>query len=461
MSAFGSSVVNKSGKKLAPKAAPRRRPATSAVTAQPISSSLRSSAEPLQPVPSEGGAALPNAESPIPDNIGTAKDATVAGPSQPQAVPANITVPVIEAQETASTSSQPTLGTTSQPTLGTKRPSPQQSSTEAAQPVEPPAKRRRVESRSIESDQPDTNLVASQTAVFPVAGLEASNQNANSTGKKSKTTTKGKSKDDWVITTPADVSKSTTRNVRQRGAKSKVAKTRAQSSETPATTGVPEEGAEAGREPQTAPDGIIGRVTRARKRKRQAREPIVEDRASAGSAGIQDDGDGANDRPEIADGGNAENGANGAHGAHGANGANGVNETNEANDDDVVNGEDGEDEEENGTNATRRRKRHRAGTPEGAEEVTIVPAIVTLWELASGNRRTGIKSEREKLMKEIEAVASLLQKTPRNETNRERRVGKTTSTSNWSVSPPRIKGEKGFGSASSMANMSSTSKVKR
>jgi transcription factor TFIIIB component B'' len=106
--------------------------------------------------------------------------------------------------------------------------------------------------------------------------------------------------------------------------------------------------------------------------------------ASAGTAGTQDNGDGTNERPEIADGENAENGANGA------------------NDDDVVDGEDGEVEEENGTNTTRRRKRHRAGTPEGAEEVTIVPAIVTLWELASGNRRTGIKSEREKLMKEID-----------------------------------------------------------
>jgi transcription factor TFIIIB component B'' len=53
----------------------------------------------------------------------------------------------------------------------------------------------------------------------------------------------------------------------------------------------------------------------------------------------------------------------------------------------------------------RRKARARAETPEGAELVTIVPSIVTMFELASRDRRTGHKSEREKKMRQIDWAA--------------------------------------------------------
>jgi transcription factor TFIIIB component B'' len=49
--------------------------------------------------------------------------------------------------------------------------------------------------------------------------------------------------------------------------------------------------------------------------------------------------------------------------------------------------------------------RKRASTPEGAEHVTIVPSIVTMYDLASRDRRTGRKSERERKMRKIDWAA--------------------------------------------------------
>lgn len=67
---------------------------------------------------------------------------------------------------------------------------------------------------------------------------------------------------------------------------------------------------------------------------------------------------------------------------------------------DTANGEDDDDESEN--NVGDRRAYTRKGTPEGSEEVTIVPSMITMSELASRNVRTGKKSEREKLMAQID-----------------------------------------------------------
>jgi transcription factor TFIIIB component B'' len=49
----------------------------------------------------------------------------------------------------------------------------------------------------------------------------------------------------------------------------------------------------------------------------------------------------------------------------------------------------------------KRRTRTRVATPEGADDVTIVPSMVTMYELAARERRTGMKSEREKKMQGI------------------------------------------------------------
>jgi len=59
----------------------------------------------------------------------------------------------------------------------------------------------------------------------------------------------------------------------------------------------------------------------------------------------------------------------------------------------------------NRTTRKQRKPRARADTPEGAELVTIVPSIVTMYELASRDRRTGHKSEREKKMRQVDWTA--------------------------------------------------------
>jgi len=50
----------------------------------------------------------------------------------------------------------------------------------------------------------------------------------------------------------------------------------------------------------------------------------------------------------------------------------------------------------------KRQHRARASTPEGSEAVQIVPSVVTMFELSARNIRTGWKSEREKLMAQID-----------------------------------------------------------
>lgn len=52
--------------------------------------------------------------------------------------------------------------------------------------------------------------------------------------------------------------------------------------------------------------------------------------------------------------------------------------------------------------ATKKQRRPRASTPEGSEAVQIVPSVVTMFELSARNIRTGWKSEREKLMAQID-----------------------------------------------------------
>jgi transcription factor TFIIIB component B'' len=50
----------------------------------------------------------------------------------------------------------------------------------------------------------------------------------------------------------------------------------------------------------------------------------------------------------------------------------------------------------------KKQRNPRAGTPEGLEAVQIVPSVVTMFELSARNIRTGWKSEREKLMAQID-----------------------------------------------------------
>lgn len=57
---------------------------------------------------------------------------------------------------------------------------------------------------------------------------------------------------------------------------------------------------------------------------------------------------------------------------------------------------------ESAETTTKKQRRPRASTPEGSEVVRIVPSVVTMFELSARNIRTGWKSEREKLMAQID-----------------------------------------------------------
>ncbi len=52
--------------------------------------------------------------------------------------------------------------------------------------------------------------------------------------------------------------------------------------------------------------------------------------------------------------------------------------------------------------SSQQRKRRRLHTPDGYEDVTIVPSMVTMFELSSRSRRVGKLSERERKMREID-----------------------------------------------------------
>jgi transcription factor TFIIIB component B'' len=73
-------------------------------------------------------------------------------------------------------------------------------------------------------------------------------------------------------------------------------------------------------------------------------------------------------------------------------------------DDDICNDEhETENEKDNSRKSKKSRKtRQRAETPDESETVTIVPSVVTMFELAARDRRTGMKSERERKMKLID-----------------------------------------------------------
>lgn len=65
-------------------------------------------------------------------------------------------------------------------------------------------------------------------------------------------------------------------------------------------------------------------------------------------------------------------------------------------------GAEGIDSDGEDSTPRQRKPRKRADTPDGAENVTIVPSMVTMYDLASRDRRLGKKSEREKKMRLID-----------------------------------------------------------
>jgi transcription factor TFIIIB component B'' len=87
---------------------------------------------------------------------------------------------------------------------------------------------------------------------------------------------------------------------------------------------------------------------------------------------------------------------------------NGIIEDNveDGNDNVIENANENEEQEEENEESKRSKKirkpRQRADTPDESETVTIVPSVVTMYELAARDRRTGMKSERERKMKTID-----------------------------------------------------------
>lgn len=169
-------------------------------------------------------------------------------------------------------------------------------------------------------------------------------------------------KDNWVVTTPAEIKNRTTALKKTRRTRSKGKEAVVKECETPAATPLP-------LQPDTTT--VSQRVANREKRKQRQRELRQDE---------QEDGNHARQRtmeeaPEVVV---------------------------TSRQDQILPAEtiEGDDQIERVKKA-----RKRAETPEGAEYVTIVPSIVTMYELAKRDRRTGQKSEREKKMRRIDWVA--------------------------------------------------------
>jgi transcription factor TFIIIB component B'' len=194
-------------------------------------------------------------------------------------------------------------------------------------------------------------------------GAATNGDSTHRTGNKTTQSQKGSrnraERDNWVVTTPAEIKNRASELKKSRRTRSKAKEPVVKESQTPTAAPSPSQ-------PETTP--VSRRIANREKRKQRLR----------GIRSLQEDDHTEQQTIETPE-----------------------------NEDVSVEVEALVDETPEGDDQSQKAKkaRKRADTPEGAEYVTIVPSIVTMYELAKRDRRTGQKSEREKKMRMIDWVA--------------------------------------------------------
>jgi len=431
MSAIGSSVVNKSGKKVAPKAPARRRPGATAATANSVSA--RSSVEPArQPEAAQGSRDATVSKVVLTD--GTTTSSTTTAPPTAEEI-ANVVEPTAKRRKLGEQSSvQLAVGSSG----GSLSRSPSEHQPVDGAPT--PGDEGHAESANhallqVPAVYMQIPGIAQMLPTPPPTDLEGLNA-ASSQAKSSPATTGNKTASGFVdvvpYEVPSQVASQITWNLRTgKTTDEAVGPSRVRRKSTrPVTEGATKKGKGKARQPATSPDEqenaqstitprphdtpqAKGRNPRKNKGQKRTQEEPQANSSSENQADDEPSAAEANAAPEpeqpfvSARVANREKRKRRVAVRQEAESSivSTIEEqpTPEPETADQINVEAEPDGEASRSTAVKRKRgKPRASTPEGSEAVQIVPSVVTMFELSARNIRTGWKSEREKLMAKID-----------------------------------------------------------